>query len=280
MADNTPVTDEMVTSEQTEALVTPEVATPESLEVPPTGAELLKIAEAAKAAGEATIETVPNPSEDETVLKKRLNGAITEIEKKNMEARRFVEMQADIVKDNPELIHKIAAGDPMLANRVVEKVWGNEGVRSYKQLVEHIKLEELKETDPDTYETKKELADIKRLLANREDNDRKVATETFFKGKGVIASEYDPTYAKVMEELGSINPNLVKADYPAALERAYILAGQGQMAPIRGHIAPPVMKAGGGAVPPPVPEAKKPVDGQSQWLAESLNKQLGYNIKL
>lgn len=283
MADNTPVD-----NSTREPEVKPEVATQEPLQVPPSSDELLKKAEAAKAAREVAekpveaeqqaevvtedeeVEVPDAETSDQTLLKKRLKGAISEIEKKNEESRRIVQLQTELVQDNPELIHKIAATDPLLANKIVMKVWSNEGIRSYKQLLEHAKLEELKETDPNLYEIKKETSKLRAELAERSEKDKQKAENSFLESKGIMQNEYDPKYSKLMEALDTVNPTLVKEDYTKALEIAHKIAFSG-VKTIKQQPAQ-TMQMGAGTPPPPIPTTSPAMSERSTWLDAKLRE--------
>jgi len=257
--------------------VTPVVSTEENaLEVP-------QFAEPAKekAAEEATapVTKVEETVDDNATLKKRLTGAISEVEKKNDEVRRAVDLQAELVSSTPDIIHKIAATDPVMANKVIEKVWGLQGIRSYKQLMEQAKLEEIKETDPDLYETRKEMAEVKARLKDRDEREQKTMRAEFLASKGIIENEYDPNFIKFQEAAEAVNPKLLEEDYKKALASQYAIAfAESKMVPHKA--APPTVSVGGGTPPAPLPAERPPISDQSAWLAESLNKMRGYKISL
>lgn len=273
MADNTPATDEVVSAPTAE--VQPEATTPE-VEIPAfaKSVETQKVEEITPEAAEA-----PVPQEEEAILKKRLSGAISEVEKRNEESRRFLDLQSDQVRENNDLIHKVAASDPLLANKVVQKVWGTQGIKSYKQLLERSKLEELKIANPDAYETKKALLDMQAKLATVEQKEQNLVRGKFLAAKGILENEYDPNYRKLMSALDNVNPALLTEDYDKALKIAYASEFSDHK-PIPRVQEAPTLSVGGGNKPAPLPSTKPQVSSQSSWLADSLNKKFGYNIPI
>jgi len=275
MADNTPVVSEEKTSApkadiQPKTEVQPEATTEEIVPEFAKGVDQTVIPEA---------KETPVPEEEEVVLKKRLSGAISEVEKRNEEARRYVELQADIVKENNELIHKIAANDPTLANKVINKVWGTQGIRSYKQLLERSKLEELRTTNPDVYETKRKLMDVEARLMAAEEKERTAIRKKFLTDNGIMENEYDPNYRKLMDALDSLNPSLVTEDYQRALRMSKSIAFADDK-PIVKVPEAPTLQIGGGKKPAPLPNSQPQLSDQSLWLAKGLNEKLGYKIPI
>lgn len=243
--------------------------TPETPEVPETLAE------------EETPDPTPAdpvPQEQSDTLAKQNDELKRGVERRNEQLESAVEIQADLVSANPDVIHTIAAKDPVLANRVIQKVWGNEGIKSYKQLIEKAKLEALKEENPELYETRKELAEVKAKQDELTEREIKSAKDKFFSDKKIHANDYDPNYQKVMEALEFVNPELVKSDYAQALEVAYRSAFFDK--PLTPRAVPPTIDANGGMPPPPLPPQTPQASEQSRWLAESLNKTRGYKIKI
>jgi len=282
MADNTPVTDPVTSAQKVEDQ--PEVATTDQpIEVPTFAKATPEIKEEPKSEAPEVKEEpkeapVPQETDEQATLKKRLSGAISEVEKKNEEVRKIVDLQVELVTTNPDLIHRIAATDPVLANKVIQKVWGATGVRSYKQLVERVKLEELKEENPELYETKKELTEIKDRLTDRETRERESIRKSFFSKKGILENEYDPNFVRLQNALDRLNPSFIQEDYEKALEFAHKMEFSEE--PVIKKESVPTLSVGGGVKPAPLPETKPPVSEQSSWLAAELNKARGYNIKL
>lgn len=242
---------------------TPPAATPPNPVVPPVEGE----APAAPAPAEG--------GEDQAVLQKRLKGAISEVEKKNADYARAVEVQANLVQSDPSIIHKIADADLTMANRIIEKVWGQHGVKTYKQLQERIELEELKEKDPAAYESKKEVLDIKERLEKRDRKDRENIASQFFNSKGIRHNEYDPNYQKIQDALNNINPSIVAEDYAKALELAHAIAF-GQRQPNE-DVDPSSVQYGVGA-PPSLPNQVQH-SSETNWLVGRL-RQRGHKVQL
>lgn len=273
MADNTPVVDPATSEPKAE--LQPE-ATKEEVEIPKFAKSL---DETEEVASEPEAVETPVLPEEEQVVDRRLSKAIDEVKKRNEEVRRHVELQAEFVRENNELIHKIAASDPRLANQIVEKVWGVTGIKSYKQLLERSKLEELKTSDPDNYETKRKLWEMENRLATAEQKEQKHVRNKFFSDKGISDNEYDPNFRKINEALETLNPSLVLEDYGKALNLAYAIAfSEGK--PVSKQIEIPIISVGGGKKPAPLPTARVQHSDQTSWLADSLNKKLGYKINL
>jgi len=149
--------------------------------------------------------------DQQAIDKKRIKNAIESVERKNEEVRRMVELQADIVAENPDLIHKIAATDPNVANQVVKKVWGEAGINSYKQLLQKAKeaneLESIKDTNPDLYQTKLEMQQVTAKLEKAALKEQERTRKSFFESKKILVNEYDPNYRKVNDALQYINPS-------------------------------------------------------------------------
>jgi hypothetical protein len=224
----------------------------------------------------APVEVPPQEEDEQAILQKRLKGAITEVEKKNDEVRRVVELQVDLVKDNPELIHKIATSDPVLANKVILKVWGAEGIRSYKQLMERAKIEELKATDPTLYETKSEMMRIKAQLEAQRIKEQEKAKKAFLASKKILENEYDPKYKKLQEAMDNLNPALVTEDYEKALGMAHTIAFGGKVVEGTEVELPRLAPIGTGTRPAPLPKEKGGYSEQTTWLAKALEEKRGY----
>lgn len=228
---------------------------------------------------------VPAPvveDDQQAVDKKRIKNAIESVERKNEEVRRMVELQAEIVAENPDLIHKIAATDPNVANQVVKKVWGESGINSYKQLLqkarEATELESIKDTNPDLYQTKLEMQKVTAKLEKAAQKEQERTRKSFFESKKILVNEYDPNYRKVNDALQYINPSIVEEDYEKALELAYTFAFSGTK-PIPSTRAEAPSVSTGQPQPANVMPSSKGLSGQSTWLADQLNKTYGYDIK-
>jgi hypothetical protein len=259
------VTEEVAVSDQGSEQV---VSTPDAQPIDITGKD-----ELAPAVSEVTPTEVDKPKED-----KQLANAIKEVEKKNAAYQRVVGMQANLVAENPDLIHKIASSDPTIADQVVEKVWGESGVRSYKQLIERAKLEELKTSNPDLYETKLEMSTIRAELEERRTKELTDVKNKFLKEKGILENEYDPKYTKLIEALNLVNPAVLEKDLRQGLETAHSIAFAKGMPKAPVHI-PEGVSIGSGQPMDLMPNSKPNVSDQSAWLANSLNKVGGYKIK-
>lgn len=221
--------------------------------------------------GGSAAPVVPPEEEDQAVLKKRLSGALSENERKGEELRKALKLQADMVRDNPEYINRIAQEDPTMANKVIQEVWGHAGIRSYKQLQEFIKLQEMKESNPEVYNTQKELMDVKNRLQVREERERTKAKKDFLKSKGITDNQYDPANTKLEEALTLVNPNVIENDYEAALQIAYNIATGHQSMPTAAPSPKPTLGTGGGGMPaapmPVAPASGGPKSSWSDWLS-------------
>lgn len=202
--------------------------------------------------------------------KERLKGAIDKIASQGEELKAIVDLQSELVSDNPELIHQIALKNPLLANRIVEKVWGESGIRSYKQLTEYVKLEAIKDSNPDLYETKKEMLELKAELNLRREKEIKLEEESFLKSKGIMRNEYDPNYKKVQEALNMVDAKVRKNDPKTALKVAYSFAFADAKPVIVAKSAPSVASIGGGAQPPVLPASTPAQSSDSAWLGSQL----------
>lgn len=266
MTDITPASDNsQVASEQVE---TQKVETPEvTEEQKPEETQVVE-------------EKAPSDSQvdEKADVDKRLGNAISAVQESKDEVRKIVNVQSELVSENPELIHKIAERDPILANKIVNNLWGDNGIKSYKQLMQRVKLEKLREENPEAYETQSKISDLESKLAEREAREEKALRSGFLKDKGILDNEYDPKFIKLNEALESLNPRLVKEDYQKALEMAHKLAFSDAQ-PVRAEVkAPSIPAIGGGVKPQAVPSSKPSVSDQSSWLADQLNQKLGYKI--
>lgn len=203
---------------------------------------------------------------------KRVKHAIAAVEKKNEEVRNLIEFQADLVRDNPEYISKLAEKDMSLADRVVEKVWGSDGVKSYKQLMKQVEMEQYKTSSPELYETNLKLSKIEEELAQRKSQDKAIAAQNFFNSKGIVPNDYDDNYKKVQESLKLVSPQVVENDYVKALELAYVLA-QSAASPSHSS-APTIPSIGGGHNPSFLPPKQPQHSPDSMWLANSFGVKL------
>jgi len=217
----------------------------------------------------------PNPEEDKATLDKRLKGAISKVEQANADLAKAVDVQVAIVQENPELIHKIAGADPKMANRIIEKLWGERGIKTYKHLQEAVEMEELKKQNPVAYESKREMAELKKRLDDREAKDRDYVMNQFLATQGIQKNDYDPNFKRLQEALDSINPAIVASDYGRALELAHKIAfGGGQVSP---GAEAPTMSYGSGQ-PSTLPNSKPRLSEQTAWLANEFKKK-GYAMK-
>lgn len=277
MADNTPTTPVVASAPTAE---TQPEATKTDLEVPTFAKNLDETPVIVTEESKPEAQEAPTPPKDEQAdLKIRLSDAIDKVEKRNEESTRFIDLQADQVRENNELIHKVAASDPLLANKVIQKVWGVQGIKSYKQLLERSKLEELKSVNPEAYETKKALLDVQSKLASVAEKEQKIVRNKFLSDKGILENEYDPNYRKLMSALDNVNPSLLSEDYDKALRIAYA-SEFSDSRPIQKPIEMPSLQVGGGSKPAPLPSTQPRMSDQSTWLAQKLNKSFGYNIPL
>lgn len=226
-------------------------ASPESqaLEVPETPPEVPPEEVIEEAPAPPPVEPQAPTEDEQAILKKRLSGALQENEKRSEELRRAKRLQVDMVRESPNYIHRIAEEDPSMANKVIQEVWGSEGIRSYKQLQEHIKLQEIRTVDPEAYETKKELLEVKSKLDAREEREQIKLRKDFLKSKGISDNPYDPNFKKLEDSISLLNPQLIKDDYEQALNLAWNLVSDPAPSP---SSPKPTINAGGGisAVPP------------------------------
>lgn len=222
---------------------------------------------------EDAVPMVETPQTDET----RLKGALDKVEQKNEEMRKVVDLQASLVQENPALIHKIAKEVPEIADRIAEKLWSSDGVKSYKQLMERVELEQVKEKNPEAYKAQVDVSEIKRKLEAREEKDRLQTLSNFCAAKGIQVNPYDPNYSKLQESLNYVNPSLLEENYSKALELAFNMASSGAV--LGGAPMPQTMNYSGSAASV-LPTQKPPVSERSQWLASELNKQFKRKIDL
>lgn len=220
----------------------------------------------------------PTPPEKEEQDRARIEDALRKVESQNERIRKSVELNAELVGEKPELIHKIFKSDPAIADQVAEKLWGGEGVKSYKQLIERAKLEKTKAEDPKLYETAKSLSEVKGKLEERDRKDREQAEARFLKAKGIAKNEFDPSYRKLQESMKVLDPSFRESDPEKAMETAYAIAFRSAPRQVENGIES--FSIGGGTPPPPLPENRPPVGDGSRWLADGLNSKFGYKIKL
>lgn len=216
-------------------------------------------------------------AEEPHVEKDRLKGALEKVEHVNEEMRKVVDLQASLVQDDPALIHKIYKETPEIADRIIEKIWADDGIKSYKQLRERIELEKVKETNPEAYKAQVDVSEIKRKLEEREKKDRANALSNFCASKGFQANQYDPNFKKLQDALNYINPALLEEDYSKALELAFNMNSSRMAA--TGEPMPQTMSYSG-SNSASLPSSKPAVSERSQWLASEFNKRFKYNIDL
>ena len=205
---------------------------------------------------------------------KRIQNAVAAVEKKNEEVRTLLEVQADMVRDNPEYIARIAERDPSLADRVVEKVWGEDGIRSYSQLIKRAEQEKIKDSQPELYATNIKLQEMEDKLKQREMKDKAIASQNFFAAKGIIPNEYDENYKKVTENLKYINPQVIEQDYEKALTMAYNLSFEGGRPQGQNVNAPSLPPIGHGANQGVFHNTKPQFSETTQWLAQGMGVDL------
>lgn len=186
-------------------------------------------------AGASDPTAVPVPAESNQVAQapvgesqdteaKRLVNALDKVEKTNDELRKVVDLQASLVSEDPALLDKIHGSNPVMANRIVEKLYGQDGIKTFNQLQERNRLEALRSQDPNAYESKKELQELRAKMEERDRKDRDGILSSFLSKHGIQATEYDQRYKSLTEALGSLNPSLVQEDLPKALNLASQIA--------------------------------------------------------
>lgn len=216
-------------------------------------------------------------AQEPQVEKDRLEGALKKVEHVNEEMRKVVDLQTSLVQDDPALIHKIYKETPEIADRIIERIWADEGVKSYKQLKERIELEKVKDTNPEAYKAQVDVSEIKRKLEEREKKDRAQTLSNFCAVKGFQANPYDPNYQKLQDALKYVNPSLIEEDFSKALDLAFSMTSS--RAVIAGEPMPQTMNYSG-STPSVLPSSKPVVSERSQWLASEFNKRFKYNIDL
>lgn len=209
------------------------------------------------------------PASEEDTLKKRLEGAISEVEKKNLENRKAVDIQAQLVLKSPDLIHDIHEADPVFANKVIAKNWGDSGIKTYKQLMEYVELESVKESNPDVYETKREMMEIKERLAQKESKERELARQKFLSAKGIKDNPYDPNLVKLEEAMSNINPSIIEDNYEKALELAHSIAFS---TPLSSVGVSPQSTGSLDSSPASIVPKKPEMSADDMWLFNSLKK--------
>ena len=250
-------------SDETTAEESSEVETEDSQEEPE------KIVEENEEEKEEAPIPAPKKQED-AVFNKRLSNALTENEKKGAELKRALQMQVEWVRENPEYIHRIASSDPGMANKVIQEVWGSRGIRSYKQLQDYVKLQELKDSDPSGYETKRELFEVKAKLEERERRERERVKKEFLKDKGIINNPYDPKFQRVEEALNLLNPKILEEDYEEALKLAFKISSGSVQSP-QAPSEKPTMSVGAGKVATPGVQ-KTGERSEFTWLYDAWKK--------
>ena len=126
-----------------------------------------------------------------------------------------------LVNKNPDLIKDVHESDPELAKQVIKEKWGYD---SYDELMAHARIDELKESDPDSAKREEELLNVKK------DNERILkklrggAEEAFYTQKGIQNNPFDPKYQALQEALKKVNPDLQKDNYAEALNLAHMIA--------------------------------------------------------
>uniref|UniRef100_A0A6H1ZR28 Uncharacterized protein n=1 Tax=viral metagenome TaxID=1070528 RepID=A0A6H1ZR28_9ZZZZ len=126
-----------------------------------------------------------------------------------------------LVNKNPDLIKDVHEDDPELAVQIIKEKWGYD---SYDELMAHARIEEMKESDPDSAKREEELLKVKK------DNERILkqlrggAEEAFYTQKGIQNNPFDPKYQAVQEALKKVSPDLLKDNYAEALNLAHIIA--------------------------------------------------------
>ena len=213
----------------------------------------------------------------ENAEEKRIKNALEKVEKVNEELRKTVDLQAQLVQENPDLIHRIHEADPVMANRIIAKLHGAENVQTYNQLMEKAKLDALKEKDPEAYESKKELQELKRKLEAKEQKEKEFVLQSFLQRHGVQANAFDARYKTFEAALASLNPRLIEDNFQQAVELAGRIAFgsqqvQEQTQPV--FISPMAGFSGGSSLQMP----KTPVDPNAQAASE-LFKALGFKME-
>lgn len=131
---------------------------------------------------------------------------------------KYEEEMVDLVRDTPEKLHDIK--NSRLKNKIARKLYGV----SYEQAVELGKVDEVEIDD-----SHRDVLEIKHKLAKQEERERENTERKFFKDKGILISEFDDNYSKVMEQLEAFTPSVLERDYEGALGKAYMLAFPSQV---------------------------------------------------
>jgi hypothetical protein len=151
------------------------------------------------------------------VNEQRHKDAQREIQRRADEKKRAVEALADLAKADVSNLDTVAKRDPVLADAAVKEAFGFETLQDYKS---HLRIQELKETNPDEAEREERLTRLEKVFQESKENTRK----TFLESKGVSTNRFDDNYLKVEEKLKLLSPDYVESNYAEALATAYNLA--------------------------------------------------------
>lgn len=139
--------------------------------------------------------------------------AVRGLSEKGRVLAKYEAEMTDLARENPDVLHSIK--DNRLKNKISKKLYG----LNYAQAVEVGKVGDSNDDDE-----RREYLDIRHKLAKNEERERAKAEKSFFGSKGIIISDYDDNYNKVMEQLETFAPSVLEDDYEGALEKAYVLA--------------------------------------------------------
>lgn len=168
----------------------------------------------------------PHSVKDEPIEKKYTE-ASNKIRLQGEELSRFEKVTQSMVEDNPESIHKLAKENPKLADKIVSKLWGEEHeVKTYQELIDKVQglaktqeNEVLRESNPDLYAVRQELAEVKEFMNKFKSKEDTMIMNDFISRHKELSEDRDPLGEKralLEEEMRN-----VKGDYPTRLEKAY-----------------------------------------------------------
>lgn len=123
-----------------------------------------------------------------------------------------------VVRDNPDSLKALHSTDPQMADKIAQELWQADG---FDDLMKQAEIEEQKADDPDGAETASRIYALEKDAEKNTKQLRETHETAFFESKGIMNNPFDPKHKSLMDSMKNINPELIKTDYPKALNMAY-----------------------------------------------------------
>lgn len=151
----------------------------------------------------------------------RIREAQRAISIREAENKRATLAMVELVKNDPAHLSVIAKYDQAMADRVTKEVYGYDSVEEYQEAV---RIEQLKQEDPDRGQLEERLARLEKKERDEFRVLRQQIENKFFEEHGISQNQFDENNILLREKLKLLDPQFVANNITEALTVAYSLA--------------------------------------------------------